>query len=174
MRHILFLSALLFSLFGFAQKPAPAGADSGRDLEPVLSAMDKASSSFKSAQANFQWDQYQKVVDETDVQKGQVYFRRNHHGIDAAFEINSPGSKNIVFKDGKIRIYEKKIDQLTERDVSKNRSDVEAFMSLGFGGRGHDLRKSYEVKMAGWETVDQVKTAKLELIPISPKVRNMI
>ena len=174
MKHILLLAALLFALSGFAQKPAPASTDGAGDLEAVLSKMDKASANFKSAQANFQWDQYQKVVDETDVQKGEVYFRRNHNGIDAAFDITSPAAKNIVFKDGKLRIYEKKIDQLTERDVSKNKSDVEAFMSLGFGGRGHDLPKSYEVKMGGWETIDQVKTARLELAPISPKVRNVL
>ena len=174
MKHILLLSALLFSLSGFAQKPAPASTDGGRDLEAVLAKMDKASANFKSAQANFQWDQYQKVVDETDVQKGQVYFRRNHNGIDAAFHITSPGAKSIVFKDGKLRMYEPKIDQITERDAGKNKADVEAFMSLGFGGRGHDLLKSYQVKMTGWETVDQVKTARLELVAISAKVQNML
>ena len=47
-------------------------------------------------------------------------------------------------------------------------------MSLGFGGRGHDLPRSYQVKMNGWETVDNVKTAKLELIPKDNKFRNVV
>ena len=58
---------------------------------------------------------------------------------------------------------------MTERDVSKNKSDVEAFLSLGFGARGDDLLRDYDVKMAGWETVDGVKTAKLELAAQEPE-----
>ena len=45
---------------------------------------------------------------------------------------------------------------------------------LGFGGSGHDLLKSYDVKYAGSETVDGVEVAKLELTPKSAKLRNNI
>ena len=44
---------------------------------------------------------------------------------------------------------------------------------LGFGGRGHDLSKSYDVKYAGMEQVQGVNTAKLELTPKSQRVRSM-
>ena len=173
MKHFLLVAAVLISMCAFAQKPGTAGEG---DLESVLSKMDQASAGFKSAQASFQWDQYQKMFKETDVQKGTVYFRRNNKGTDAAFDITSPAPKSILFtsKDGKLRIYEPVIDQVTQRDVTKNKSDVEAIMSLGFGGRGHDLPKSYQVKMTGWETVDNVKTAKLELIPKDDKFRNVV
>jgi outer membrane lipoprotein-sorting protein len=60
---------------------------------------------------------------------------------------------------------------VTERDVSKNKADVDAFLSLGFGASGNDLLRDYEVKMEGWETVDGVKTAKLDLTPKSQKMR---
>jgi outer membrane lipoprotein-sorting protein len=43
---------------------------------------------------------------------------------------------------------------------------------LGFGGSGRDLVKSFEVKYLGTEKVDGVNTAKLELVPKSPKIRN--
>ena len=35
------------------------------------------------------------------------------------------------------------------------------------------MLKSYDTKMDGWETVDGVRTAKLELVAKSEKVRNM-
>lgn len=173
MKYFLLVAAVLISMCAFAQKP---GSVNDRDLESVLSKMDQASANFKSAQASFQWDQYQDIMKSTDVQNGAVYFRRNNKGIDAAFDITSPAPKVILFtsKDGKLRIYEPRIEQVTQRDVSKNKSDVEAIMSLGFGGRGHDLPKSYQVKMLGWETVDNVKTAKLELIPKDDKSRNVV
>lgn len=175
MKHFLLVAAVLISMCAFAQKPGAAGQG---DLESVLAKMDQASAGFKSAQASFQWDQYQKMFKETDVQNGTVYFRRNNNnkGTDAAFDITSPAPKVILFtsKDGKLRIYEPRIEQVTQRDVTKNKSDVEAVMSLGFGGRGNDLPRSYQVTMTGWETVDNVKTAKLELIPKDDKFRNVV
>ena len=44
---------------------------------------------------------------------------------------------------------------------------------LGFGGRGHDLAKSFDVKFAGMEQVQGVNAAKLELTPKSQRVHNM-
>lgn len=164
--------ALLSSTWVLPQAPARANT-SEDNLDSVLTQMDKSSAGFKSAQADFQWDQYEKVVDQTDVQTGTIYLRRNNNNVDAAIHIVKPSIKQVVLKDGKIRMYEPKIDQLTERETGKNRADVESFMNLGFGGRGHELLKTYEVKLAGWETIDSVKTAKLELVPMNEKWRSM-
>jgi outer membrane lipoprotein-sorting protein len=76
-----------------------------------------------------------------------------------------------VYKDGRLQIFEKKINQVTERKLGQNKSDVEAFLSLGFGASGDELQRDYDVKMDGWETVDGVKTAKLDLTPKKAKVQ---
>jgi outer membrane lipoprotein-sorting protein len=154
-----------------APAPSPQKTAAEGDLNSVLAKMNANAGKFKSAQADFEFETYQKVVDEKDVQKGQIYFRRNSKGVDAAFNITSPAPKQVVFKDGKLYMYEPKIDQLTERDVSKNKSDVEAFLSLGFGARGDDLKKSYDVTLSGWEPVEGVRTARLELVPKNEKLR---
>ncbi|HEV3036768.1 MAG TPA: outer membrane lipoprotein-sorting protein [Candidatus Angelobacter sp.] len=175
MQRVPILLIMLVSFCSFAQKndpPQPANAEG--DLDAVLSKMDKAAQNFKSVQADFEWDQYTKVVNDTDVQKGQLYLQRHQNNVEAGVNITSPTSKQIVFKDGKVRMYEPKIDQITEREVGANKADVESFLRLGFGERGHDLLKSYEVKLDGWETVDGVKTAKLELVGnSSSSIRNM-
>ena len=44
---------------------------------------------------------------------------------------------------------------------------------MGFGGRGHDLQKSFAVRFDGAENVDGVQAAKLTLTPKQVKVRNM-
>ncbi len=151
-----------------AGQVTPAGP---QDLKNVIAQMNQASKTFKTAQAEFQWDQYQKVVDETDVQKGQMFLKRTSKGMDAALRITSPDQKQVLFKDGDLQFYQPKIDQVTERKAGENRSDIESFMSLGFGGSGDDLLKNYDVKMSGWEQVDGVKTAKLELVPKSEKIK---
>jgi outer membrane lipoprotein-sorting protein len=164
---------LAVSMLSLGQAPIPKASDTATgELESVLSQMDASASTFKSVQAQFEWDNYQKVVDETEKQTGQVFFHRNGSSAQIMFDITAPSAKQILFKDGKLLFFEKKIDQVTEHEAG-NKSDIEGYLSLGFGARGHDLLKNYEVKMAGWETVDGVKTAKLELVAKSSKVRNM-
>jgi len=169
------LWVLLITLLAPGQDNDPPSHNSkiNSELEAVLSQMDKAAANFKSAQAKFEWDNYQKVVEETEHQKGEVYFQRNAKNVEVMFDITTPYAKQVLFKDGKLILYDKKIDQITEHTAGKNRADVETFLSLGFGARGHDLLKSYQVSLAGWDTVDGIKTAKLELIPKEVKVRNM-
>lgn len=142
-------------------------------LEAVLTKLDKAAAGFRSAEADFVWDQYQAIVQEHDLQKGKVFFVRHEKDTHMAAEITEPDKKQVVFTEGKIRFYQPKIDQVTEYEAGKNREEVESFMVLGFGGLGHDLTKSFDVKYLGEETVDGVKTAKLELTPKAEKVRNM-
>lgn len=158
---------------GRAQKASDSGqASSG--LEAVLSQMDAAAAQFRTADADFVWDQYQKVVNETDTQKGKIYFRRTGKGdTQMALSVSSPEQKYVLFADGKLRMYQPKIDQVNEYDVGKNRDEVETFLVLGFGGRGHDLRQQFEVKYEGLEPINGVQTAKLELTPKAAKVKNM-
>jgi outer membrane lipoprotein-sorting protein len=150
---------------------AAAVAAPGGNLEAVLATMNQTATGFKSAQGDFEFETYQKLVDEKDTQKGRIYFRKTaKNGVDAAFDIEGPAPKQVVYTDGKLRIFEKKINQVTERAVGKNKSDVEAFLSLGFGASGAELQRDYEVKLDGWETVDGVQTAKLDLTPKNPKL----
>ncbi len=49
------------------------------------------------------WDQYQKVVDEHDIQKGVMYFKRAGPNVDVAADIQQPGPKKLLFKTAKCR-----------------------------------------------------------------------
>jgi outer membrane lipoprotein-sorting protein len=142
------------------------------DLQQVLNQMDQAASHFHTTQADFVWDQYQKVVDETDTQKGRIYFRRSGNQVEMAADIAEPSKKYVVFSGSKVQMLEPNADQVTVYNVGKDRADFESAIVLGFGGSGRDLLKSFDVKYAGQETVDGIKTAKLELTPKSQKVRN--
>lgn len=142
-------------------------------LENVLNLLDKTAAGFKTLETNFVWDQYQKVVDEHDTQEGTMYFRRNGQNVEMAANITKPDTKFVRFTDGIVQIYQPKIDQVTKYNAGKNRADFESFLVLGFGGRGHDLQKSFDVKLAGTETIDGIPTYKLELTPKAERVKNM-
>ena len=180
-----FLSILLALLLTHIAAPAQtasestshalhsAQADSG-GVERVLAAMDTAAASFRTTEADFVWDQYQKVVNDHDTQKGKVYFRRQGQEIQMAADITEPAKKFVLFSGGKVQVYQPGIDQLTEYNVAKNRAELESFLVLGFGGSGRDLQKQYDVKYLGKESAQGVDADKLQLIPKSVKVRNNV
>lgn len=160
-----------------AATPAQPQPSNAQKLEDVLKTMDQTAASFQSVQADFEWDQYSKVIDEISVQKGVMYFRRQGNNIEMAADINSvdnqPDQKYVLFVGGLVQVYQPKIDQITKYSAGKNKADFESFLVLGFGGRGHDLAKSFDVKYGGEENVGGTKTAKLELTPKAERVRNM-
>jgi outer membrane lipoprotein-sorting protein len=149
-------------------------AGESHEMERVLAHMDIAARNFRTTEASVVWDQYQKVIDETETQKGKVYFRREGGEIQMAADFVEPDKKYVIYSGGKVQVYQPKIDQVNEYNPGKNRSDVESFLVLGFGGGGHDLKKSYDVKFLAAETVDGIATGKLELIPKSDRLRNNI
>jgi outer membrane lipoprotein-sorting protein len=151
----------------------PQGASAG--LERVLAQMDAAARTFKTTQANLVSDQYDKVINETETQKGRIYFRREGGEIQMAADFAEPDKKYVIYSGGKVQMYQPKIDQVNEYNVSSNnRGDIESYLVLGFGGSGHDLLKSYDVKYLGPETVIGVAAEKLELSPKSVRFRNNI
>ncbi len=142
-------------------------------LQKVLTQLDATAAKFRSAQADFVWNQYQAVVKESDTQKGKVYFRRSGKNTQMMAHITEPSEKYVLYSEGKVQVFEPKIDQVTTYNAGKNSADVESFLVLGFGGGGHDILKSFDVKYDGTENIDGVETSKLDLTPKSQRVRGM-
>jgi outer membrane lipoprotein-sorting protein len=141
-------------------------------LDSVLKKMDAAAANFQTLQADFIWDQYQRVVDEHDTQKGTVYYRRSGKEIEMMADIKDPEQKFLLYKDGKLQVYQPKIEQVMEYTTGANHNEIESYLVLGFGGSGQDLKKQFDVTYQGEETIDNIATAKLQLIPKSEKVKN--
>jgi outer membrane lipoprotein-sorting protein len=154
------------SSIGTAQGPGAATLDS------VLQKMDAAAANFQTTQADFVWDQYQRVVDETDTQKGTVYYRRSGKEIEMMADIKEPEQKFLLYKDGKLQVYQPKIEQVLQYTAGANHNEIESYLVLGFGGSGQDLKNSFDVTYQGEETIDNIATAKLHLTPKNEKVRN--
>lgn len=180
-RHLVLAVALTCSLpvLVAAQTPKPQDAEA---LDAILKKMDEAAANFHTTQADFEWDTYQKVIDEVDdVKTGVVYYRRAGKNIEMMAEVKKVGDsaasakpfpEYVLFAGGKIQLYEPKPDRITEVDLSKSHFDWETYVVLGFGGSGQDLKKNFDVTYQGSEDVNGIKAAKLELIPRSDKVKN--
>ncbi len=149
-----------------------ASAQNDPNLQKVISLMDATAAQFRTTQANFVWEQFFKVINETDTQKGTVYYRRSEKDIQMLAEITDP-PKAVLFSGGKVQVYEPKLKRVTTYEAGKNREAVESFLVLGFGGSGQDMLKTFDVKYLATEDVGGVKAAKLELIPKSDRVRGI-
>ena len=147
-----------------------ANGQSNAALERVLDQMDKAGQGFRTTEASFVWKQYTSIVKETDIQKGKVYFRRAGNQTQMAVDVTDPYPKYVLLADGKLQLFEPRLDRVTSYDVEKKQGEFESFLVLGFGGGGHAMLKSFDVKYLGTEKLDGVETAKLDLIPKSPKI----
>jgi outer membrane lipoprotein-sorting protein len=167
--------ALLTASFALATVlHAPGAAQGSDDLKTVIAAMNNKAAGFKNVSADLDWETHNEVTaklgEKDEVQTGRSYFRRgkDSNDVEAMLDIQKPSPKQLLYSKGILRIYEPNVNRITEKALGKNKSDADAFMSLGFGGRGDDLLKSYDVKWLGWETVDGIRTAKMELTGKTP------
>ena len=80
--------ALLWSLLHFSPQ---APVDSS-PLNTVLKKMDTAAANFRTTQAEFEWDTYEKVIDEVDdIQTGTIYYRRVGKEVEMMADVKQAG-----------------------------------------------------------------------------------
>ena len=149
--------------------PAVFAAD---DASATLAKLDAAAARFKSTTADFEFDSIQTdPIPDKDVQKGTVYYDRKGSAFQMGIHIDEingrPVPKVIVVSGGLFKMYEKLQNQVT---TSSKVSKWEGYLVLGFGASGKDLAQKWNIKDLGPETMNGVKTEKLELIAKDPDV----
>jgi outer membrane lipoprotein-sorting protein len=142
------------------------------DLQRVLHQLDVASANFHSTSADFEFESAETdPIPIKDVQKGVVYYDRKGSGFEMGMhiaEINGkPVPKVIVVSGGVFKMYEKLLDQVT---TSNKAGKYESYLVLAFGASGKDLQQKWNIKYLGPETLNGVKTEKLELVAKDPDV----
>ena len=148
----------------------------GAGLDAVLRQMDAASARFRSAEAEFKWDLYQRVVRETTTQTGTIYFLKSGSGLEMGAKVNPPEAKTVEYKGGKLRLFDPGQDHLTEMSAGANQATYEGFLTLGFGGSGKDLEKTWTITDQGSEQMSDgaanIKVEKLDLVAKDAGARN--
>jgi outer membrane lipoprotein-sorting protein len=146
------------------------------DLANVLSRLDQAAASFHTASADFAFDtETVDPIPDTDIQKGTVYYERNGAAFKMAAHIdqanNRPITRVYTYSGGVLTFYDKPTNQVTRFSKA---GKFESYLMLGFGASGRDLTAKWDIKYLGSETIDGVKTEKLELVAKDPEVRKTI
>jgi outer membrane lipoprotein-sorting protein len=165
-------ASLLFSAVALATIPALSAQPKPGHLDAILRQMDEANLKFQSAEADFRWDLYERVVKQTTTQTGTIYFKKAGSSTVMGAKVVSPSTKIIEFRNGIVRLFDPGTDHLTIIDATKNKAQFESFLTVGFGGSGKDLAKAWTISDLGDEVIDGVQTAKLDLVAKDPAVRN--
>ncbi len=154
-------------------------------LKTVLAQMDAGSVLFQSAQADLRQELFTKVVHDTEIQTGEIYFLRKAGSLQMGMKLlppdaapGTPPAQVMELKDGKARMFNPGTNQVDEGSTTgKNQALTETFMTLGFGGSGTDLAKAWTIDDQGSEQLNDgkqiVKTEKLDLVSKDPGIRNM-
>jgi len=166
-------------VLGFVLAVAAAMAFAGasaqaQDLNSVLRKLDAAAAKFHSTQADFKIDVVTTdPIPETEVQTGTVYYERKGTSFQTAAHIHQvdgkPVPKTYMFAGGELKLWEG--GALNQVTTIAKADRFESYLMLGFGASGKDLESKWDIKYDGDETVDGVKTAKLELVAKDPGVR---
>jgi outer membrane lipoprotein-sorting protein len=150
-------------------------ASAADDKDRVLRKLDVAAANFRSTSADFQTDAVQSdPIPDTETQKGSIYYERtgkkSFRMAAHIREINKkPTEKFYSYVAGTFKLFEGgNTDQVT---TFTKASQFESYMMLGFGASGKDLEEKWEIKYLGPETLDGVKTEKLELVAKDAAVR---
>jgi outer membrane lipoprotein-sorting protein len=153
--------------------PSASHASSADDLQKVLARLDASAAKFKSAQADIVWDHVQvKPIEDDDKQLGSITFERRNGEMQVALRLKtdngSPVQKDMVYAGGVGKLYEARLKQLQVFQVGDKRSELETFLTLGFGGSGKDLQKNWIIDYAATEQLNGASTARLNLVPRDP------
>lgn len=166
---------LFFAILAAALLPVTARA--ADDVNSVLARLNTAAQGFRTTSADFKVISVTTLpVEDTETQSGQVYYERTPKLFRMSGHIHDvngqPVPKTFVFANGQLKLWEgPPVDQVT---TLTKLSQYESWFMLGFGASGTELADKWNITYDGEETIDGVKTAKLELVAKDPTVRKNV
>ena len=159
--------ALLWMAGALAAEPETAQA--------VLARMNQESASFHQITAKLTKTEFTQVLNDKTVESGEMWLKRNGHGIVMRSEFTSqPNVRSVGVDANQAEIYYPNMNTVQIYDLEKFGGLVDQFLVLGFGSSGKDIEKNYSVRLAGEDTIGGRKTSRLVLEPKSEKARKQI
>jgi outer membrane lipoprotein-sorting protein len=168
-----------FAFFALVAAAALLAAQTVRaeDLKSVLERLDAAAQGFQTTSAHVEFDTIQtEPIPDKDVITGMAYYERKGDHFQMAAHLtehnNHPTAKTYILTSGTLRVSDS--GKASDAKVYTQAGKYESYLMLGFGAGGTQLEEKWTIKYLGTETIDGVKTDKLELTAKDPAVRKTI
>jgi outer membrane lipoprotein-sorting protein len=155
--------------------PAVLAAPRAQDHEAwtwkaVREQLDREAKDFRSLSAKMERTKVTVVVNDRSTETGDIFVR----GDKMLLQFKSPDQRTILRAGDNLYIYNPGLKRVEEYNLGKNRALVEQFLQLGFGSRGSELEKDYDVKLLPEQRIADQPVVVLELTPKSQQVRREI
>jgi len=158
-----------FVLFALA-----AGFACAEPLDTILARMDASAKTSNSFSASVKWQEFTKVLNSTDTQLGALKLKKNKGRVMGRLDITDPAAYTWHFSGDNWEKYLPKANVLSVYQVAKLAKSSDQYLLLVFGLSGSDLKKTYDLKLGGEETVNGTKTTRLELVPKDKEARKVV
>ncbi len=143
----------------------------------ILDQLDAASKTFKNAQANVLSDVYTRSIKAHDTEPGSLYVERSGSATTMGAITFDPSTKAptkiIAVSGDTYQLYTVGTNQDDVLKATTDQAKYNSLLTLGFGGSGSDLARAWTINDQGPDTIDGVKTEKLDLVSKDPSVRNL-
>lgn len=143
-------------------------------LADILARMDRAAQEFRALSASMKRIQFTAVINESNDMDGVVRLKRIKNGTVGIVDFQHPEQRTVYVNGHNIQIYYPKANTVEIYDSSKYTANIDQFLLLGFGTSSAELQKSYDLKMAGMETIGGVATTRIEMTPKSDELKKLI
>jgi outer membrane lipoprotein-sorting protein len=144
-------------------------------LAQVLARMDEAAVGFRGLTAAVRQVSYTFVIKEMTEESGKItLLRPKPKDLRMLVEYSKPEQRAVAFANKKFQMYYPKLQVVREYDLGKQSSLLNEFLLLGFGTPGAELARSYHIKVTGEETLNGVRSDRLELVPKSEEARRHV
>jgi outer membrane lipoprotein-sorting protein len=157
-------AAAVFALFSFPAVPAAPA----QVLSPVLLKMEQAGRNLKTLQAGISRQKRDMTLGATDKAVGTLYYKAGAEGTERVLIEDTEPTRQIMAVVGdKVTIYQPRINQafVTTRRAAAGKNRSLAFLGVGYGQAGAQLRDKYDVTVIGPDTVAGRETTLLALKP---------
>jgi outer membrane lipoprotein-sorting protein len=163
-----------FVLFALTVALSPAVMPAAT-VQEVLSKMDQSASGFTTMSATLNKVTHTHVIDDNAEESGTIVLRKTApRNLQVLVRFTKPDDRTVAFGGKKAEIFYPKLNTVQEYNLSGHSSLIEQFMLLGFGASGRELAASYDVKLAGEETVAGKTAVKLQLTPKTDAAREKL
>ena len=145
---------------------------SAQDAASVLARMDRAAEGFRGISATVKKVSFTAVIKESTEETGKMaLYRPKPKDMRMLVEFAKPDERAVAFAGKKLQVYYPKLSTVQEYDLGKQSSLLDQFLLLGFGTPGSELKKSYEIKYIGAESINGAKSFHVELKPLKEEAR---
>jgi hypothetical protein len=143
-------------------------------LDAVLSRMDQAAKPFRSLTASVHKTDYKDVFQETTQEDATFKMMKYAEtGVVLLADFTGINKRTARIAGHEIKMYHPKANSVDIYDTRKFTKSADLLFLVGFGDSKAEIQKTYNVAMGASETIDGIKTTRIDLTPKSAEAKKL-